>query len=381
MSKKIKVVELFAGVGGFRLAAERIDKNFEFIWSNQWEPNKKNQYAFDCYQRHFGISENHINKDISIVKKDIPQKFDLLVGGFPCQDYSVATTKAKGIEGIKGVLWWEIDWILKNREVKYVLLENVDRLLKSPSIQRGRDFAIMLKCFDENGFNVEWMVNNGSDFGFPQRRKRVFIFAYKKNNKKQNIFKKSFDFKINNETIEIDINKYKDLQEVSNKYNYGKFFEYGEMENGNIKTSKFTSTYEGDKKLFQDIIKKGKIHDELLLTNHQLEKIKYYKSHKRLERYNQKIGFSYMYSEGKMNLYDNLNKPARTILTSEGTANRSSHIIDTKKGARFLSPIECERLNGFDDNWTKDMPNRYRYFTMGNALIVGIVSKIMENIE
>ena len=380
MSKPIKVVELFAGVGGFRLAAEKSGKEFDFIWANQWEPNKKIQHAFDCYERHFGVSNKHSNEDISIAKENIPKKFDLLVGGFPCQDYSVATTKAKGIEGIKGVLWWEINWILKNRNPKYVLLENVDRLLKSPAKQRGRDFAIILKCFNDNGYDVEWMVNNGSDFGYPQRRKRVFIFAYKQTLKKQNIFKRAFNFELVDKPMEININAFNDLQDVSDTYNEGKFLEYGEMNKGKIKSSKFISKYEGELSTFKSILVKGKFDEELLLTPHQFEKIEYYKSHKRLERF-KTDGTKYNYSEGKMNLYDNLDKAARTMLTSEATSNRSTHIVETKKGARFLSPIECERLNGFDDNWTKGMPNRARYFTMGNALIVGVVSEIMRNIE
>ncbi|MGL5617723.1 MAG: DNA (cytosine-5-)-methyltransferase [Metamycoplasmataceae bacterium] len=380
MSKPIKVVELFAGVGGFRLAAEKTGKPFEFIWANQWEPNRKIQYAFDCYQKHFGISDNHSNKDIAIAKETIPKKFDLLVGGFPCQDYSVATTKAKGIEGIKGVLWWDINWIITNRKPKYVLLENVDRLLKSPAKQRGRDFAIILKCFDDNGYNVEWMVNNGSDFGFPQRRKRVFVFAYRKSQKKQNIFKRSFDFKLIGKPLKININTYYDLQDVSDNYVFGKFLEYGEMNKGKINTSNLISQYEGPYIMFKDILAKGRIDKDLLLNNNQYEKIEYYKSHKRIKRY--KVdGTPYNYSEGKMILYDDVNKAARTMLTSEGTSNRSTHIIKTKLGPRFLSPIECERLNGFDDNWTEGMPRRVRYFTMGNALIVGVVAKIMENIN
>ncbi|ARU91872.1 modification methylase Sau3AI (GATC cytosine-specific methyltransferase) [Spiroplasma clarkii] len=175
--KTINVVELFAGVGGFRLGLERYNKNlWNFIFANQWEPNKKVQHAFNCYVNNFG-PENVNNEDIAIAKEKIPNNVDLLVGGFPCQDYSVAATKAKGIEGKKGVLWWEISWILKHKKPKMVLLENVDRLLKSPSAKRGRDFAIMLFNLNKLGYDVEWQVINAADYGMPQRRKRVFIFA------------------------------------------------------------------------------------------------------------------------------------------------------------------------------------------------------------
>ncbi len=380
MTKAIKVVELFAGVGGFRLAAERSGKDFDFIWSNQWEPGKKIQHAFNCYEKNFGTSDKHINEDISIAKEKIPAKFDLLVGGFPCQDYSVATTKARGIEGKKGVLWWDINWILKNKKPKFVLLENVDRLLKSPVNQRGRDFAIILKCFNDNGYNVEWMVNNASDFGFPQRRSRILIFGYKKSIKKKNIFFNTFDFELINQKIEHDISKFNDLQELSDNYNDGKFLEYGEMNNGSIFSSKYSNKYDGKKSTLGDILTSEKENDVLILTEDQLAKMKYYKEYKKIER-KKTDGTHYYYTEGNMSLFDSLQKPARTLLTSEGSLNRSTHIIEYKKNKnRFLSPIECERLNGFPDNWTEGIPFRSRYFVMGNALIVGLIAEIMKNI-
>ncbi|MDY5212357.1 DNA cytosine methyltransferase, partial [Intestinibacter sp.] len=176
----IRVCELFAGVGGFRLGLEKSSNDYKFVWANQWEPGKKTQHAYDCYVSHFG-KENHINSDISeIDKKEIPNH-DLLVGGFPCQDYSVARTGAQGIQGKKGVLWWQIRDILEAKQPRFVLLENVDRLLKSPSKQRGRDFGVMLACFNELGYSVEWRIINAAEYGFAQRRRRIFIFAFKNN--------------------------------------------------------------------------------------------------------------------------------------------------------------------------------------------------------
>jgi len=140
MENKIKVAELFAGVGGFRLSLEgwkgksvssnykeNIESHYEVVWSNQWEPSTKVQHASAVYERRFGI-DNHSNKDIASVKvSEIPNHY-LLVGGFPCQDYSVATTlkNSKGLIGKKGVLWWSIHKILseKMNKPKYILLEN-----------------------------------------------------------------------------------------------------------------------------------------------------------------------------------------------------------------------------------------------------------------
>ena len=176
MNDEIKVVELFAGVGGFRVGLENSTGKFVTIWANQWEPGTRNQFAFNCYNQHFKDGSINVNEDIAKVIDQVPEH-DLLVGGFPCQDYSVAATKAKGIEGKKGVLWWSIHDIIKKRHPRYVLLENVDRLIKSPAKQRGRDFGIILRCLADEGYQVEWRVVNAAEYGLQQRRRRIFIFA------------------------------------------------------------------------------------------------------------------------------------------------------------------------------------------------------------
>src|SRR5680860_623377 len=116
--KKLKVIELFAGVGGFRLGLENTG-NFEVVWSNQWEPGTKRQHASEVYEARFG-SDNHSNEDIAEVKTSGIPDADVLVGGFPCQDYSVATTlkNSKGLIGKKGVLWWSIHRIVSKKETR-----------------------------------------------------------------------------------------------------------------------------------------------------------------------------------------------------------------------------------------------------------------------
>ena len=184
---KLKVIELFAGVGGFRIALEGYPKkkegDFEVVCSNQYEPRTKKQHANIVYKNRFG-NENHSEEDIEEIVKHqmhcIP-KHDLLVGGFPCQDFSIANrSHNNGIEGKKGKLWWSIQAILKAKRPSYILLENVDRLLTSPAGQNGRDFAVILHCLNALGYAVEWRVINAADYGFPQRRRRVFILGYHK---------------------------------------------------------------------------------------------------------------------------------------------------------------------------------------------------------
>ena len=177
---KIRVVELFAGVGGFRVGFERSSSIFETVWVNQWEPGQAGQWAYKCYVKNFGNPEKCSNEDIATVIKQVPAH-DLLCGGFPCQDYSVAhsLSSSKGLEGKKGVLWWSINDIIKLRHPKYVFLENVDRLLKSPAKQRGRDFGVILRCLMDEGYCVEWRVINAAEYGFAQRRRRLGIHSKK----------------------------------------------------------------------------------------------------------------------------------------------------------------------------------------------------------
>lgn len=397
----INVVELFAGVGGFRVGLEKSSSAFRTIWANQWEPGKKSQHAYDCYISHFGENPNYINQDIAIVKDLVPEH-DLLVGGFPCQDYSVARTGARGIEGKKGVLWWEINDIIKARKPKYILLENVDRLIKSPASQRGRDFGIILRCLYDLGYAVEWRVINAAEYGNAQRRRRIFIFAYRDKtplyiklndleNKKSEkalsdwIFKDGFFApafpvqNVHNENkktdIFINLKEFDDLASISNKFK-APFFNSGVMINGHIHSEETVPEYFKPIKL-RDIRQEESV-DKKYFLNGSTEKWEFLKGAKKLER-KRPNGETYYYSEGGMCFPDNLDLPSRTMLTSESSVNRSTHVIEdfiTKK-LRLLTPIECERLNGFPDNWTNTgMPEKFRYFVMGNALVVPVITKI-----
>jgi len=182
-NSKFRVAELFAGVGGFRLGLE--GKHFEFVFSNQWEPNETAQWASKIYNLRFD-SEGHVNEDIHNVTNLVPEH-DLLVGGFPCQDYSVARTISgeMGIEGEKGKLWTPIKSIIRDSKVrpKMIFLENVPRLLNSPSKLRGLNFGVILDDLLTMGYDVEWRIIQASDYGMPQKRSRIFILAYRRQSK------------------------------------------------------------------------------------------------------------------------------------------------------------------------------------------------------
>jgi len=402
----MKTIELFAGVGGFRIGLERANKEmnkkmYELVWSNQWEPSTKTQHASLIYEERWG-KENHSNISIEDVEvKDIPDH-DLLVGGFPCQDYSVATTlkNSKGLLGKKGVLWWSIHRILseKKNKPKYLILENVDRLLKSPSNQRGRDFAVMLKGLDELGYAVEWRVINASDYGFPQRRRRVFFIGYHKTTA---IYKKikadSLDewalsnglmakcFPISTTPISetyFDIKG--NLKEVSDNFGAGTkispFLNSGVLLNGHIYTAKTTPNFDGEKTVIKDILVSDKdVPQEYYISEAELDKWNYLKGAKKEIR-TSSSGFEYNYAEGGMIFPDSVTEPSRTIITGEGgkSPSRFKHVISTKKGLRRLVPIELERLNMFDDDHTNiaGVSDAKRAFLMGNALVIGIVERI-----
>ena len=391
------VAELFAGVGGFRIGLTRA--GWKTVFSNQWEPATKVQHASDVYVARFG-EDGHSNEDIANVDS-LPRNIDLLVGGFPCQDYSVAKTlnSSKGLKGKKGVLWWEILRLVQGQKPKFIFLENVDRLLKSPSNQRGRDFAVMLKTLGDEGYTIEWRVVNAAEYGFPQRRIRVFIVATKKKRgakkqtpesiiEKTGILARALPIeKLTSELQEIDLDD--EADQISTRFNKGGgkslFMNSGYYEDGVAYTVKSEAKLSKSAMVLGDVLQPdSQVPDEYWVEEKRLKEWKYLKGAKSIERTHKGSGTTYNYAEGKMAFPDLLTNPSRTILTAEGgnTPSRFKHIIQTKNGYRRLTPIELERLNGFPDNWTqrddqdKVIADSKRAFFMGNALVIGLIERV-----
>ncbi len=449
---KKTVCELFAGVGGFRCGLNSIKtiedakkpEKWETVWFSQWEPaDKKTQWAHSCYINRFGTCKDldgndTTNWDINAVDKSKVPDHNLLVGGFPCQDYSVASSLAtsKGLEGRKGVLWWDIRDMLEAKEAPFVLLENVDRLIKSPASQRGRDFGIILACFRDLGYIVEWRVINAAEYGYQQRRRRTFIFAYRDDTKyagkvtekigynrlvgeelrrrsigkmigAEGFFANSFPIESFDEKRTSMITLPDSIGELSSKFSFT-FENTGVMRDGVVYTVKTTPDYNGHQITLGEIMEDGDVDksffipkERLYYTNPEIDHSdetkerlsedahrtwQYVKGAKKLPRQAQN-GHEYIFSEGPVTMIDEYDKPARTMLTSEGSFNRTTHIVRDKKTGevRLLTPIEVERIQGFPSDWTKEclvdgekveMPVNKRRFMMGNALVVNLINQM-----
>lgn len=446
------VCELFAGVGGFRCGLNSIKsiedtlkpEKWETVWFSQWEPADKNiQWAHDCYVKRFGTrkdlnGEDTTNIDINAVDKKTVPAHNLLVGGFPCQDYSVASSLAtsKGLEGKKGVLWWDIRDMLEAKEAPFVLLENVDRLIKSPASQRGRDFAIILACFRDLGYTVEWRVINAAEYGYQQRRRRTFIFAYRDDTKyagrmldvsgygnatgegtqresmgklllTEGFFAKSFPVCMCDDKKIRMVKLPKEIGKISSSFSYI-FENTGVMKKGKVYTLKTTPSYDGNQITLGDVMEDGDVDKSFFIPKERLyydspeinhsdetkemlpdaahKTWQYVKGGKKLPR-KAKNGHEYIFSEGPIAMIDEYDKPARTMLTSEGAFNRTTHIVRDKRTGeiRLLTPIEVEHIQGFPSDWTKEcivdgkiveMPVHKRRFMMGNALVVNLVNQM-----
>lgn len=412
----MNVIELFAGVGGFRVGLNQVGHDFfHTIWSNQYEPATKTQHASQTYVARFG-PEGHVNADIATVPTDSIPDHDLLCGGFPCQDYSVARTlsQAAGLDGKKGVLWWQIERICREKgehAASILFLENVDRLVISPANQRGRDFAIILQSLADLGYVVEWRIINAADYGMPQRRRRTYILAYRKNSRiaqsindpvawleQDGIFASAFPavaesggyglFSVIPFELKAPNENLADITEHFNKENKIRpFSNAGLMCNGHVWTEKMTPAYKGPFTTLGDVLAKGEdrnlITEDFYISPDDMPQWQYLKGAKHEVR-RTKEGFEFTYNEGGMTFPDPLDKPSRTIITSEGgkVASRFKHVIEDPVNHRLrrLIPLELERLDMFPDNHTIGQSDTKRAFFMGNALVCGIVTKVGEEI-
>lgn len=425
IDERMNVFSMFDGVGGFIVGLDKVENDFfNTIYSNQYEPSRKSQDAYEVGLYNYPNME-HIATDVAEITDEKFEEMkennvDLIVGGFPCQDYSVARSKKNelGIEGKKGVLFWEIVRATRIIKPNYLILENVDRLLKAPSNQRGRDFAVMLGAFDQLGYSVEWRIINAAEYGAAQRRRRVFLFVYKNDTN----WAKHIDDNYEDEQTSLNLMNFKDYQtynkyifedglfarqfpikqspyknrtnfeqlsmdikEISDNFS-GKMWNTGVMRHGFIYTADTEPLGDEEATPLRDIVvSENHVPEKYYITGEKLEKFKYLRGPKKLKRIAAN-GHEYVYSEGGMSEHDSLDLPGRTMLTSEGSVNRSTHLLKINEKYRLITPLEAERLQGFPDDWTKykmteageveEVSDRMRLFFMGNALVTDMVTRI-----
>jgi DNA (cytosine-5)-methyltransferase 1 len=398
-SAQARVVELFAGVGGFRIGLER--SGWQTVWANQWEPNTRTQHAFDCYVARFpdGVA---VCEDLHVVMNEaeagrlhIPDH-ELLVGGFPCQDYSVAKplNQATGIVGKKGVLWWEIYRLLMMKRPRLLFLENVDRLLKSPARQRGRDFGVMLAALAGLGYEVEWRVVNAADYGFPQKRRRVLLIGRHvgaaAGDPNQVLYRgplaRAFPIEegphlSDIESFAIDGHPAVVSESFGATKGVSPFRKAGYMSQRRVWTLDLQPAWDGPWANLGDVLEPASdVPDEYFVPADQLPRWEYLKGAKREQRFHKGSNTPYFYVEGPIPYPDRVDRPARTILTGEGgrTPSRFKHLVQVEDGRyRRLTPRELERLNRFPDDWTATgMSDGRRAFMMGNALVVGLIERV-----
>jgi DNA (cytosine-5)-methyltransferase 1 len=425
-----RVIELFAGVGGFHFGLEQVNhqrkaqglpRAYDVIYANQWEPKGKHQHAARVYEARFGLAP--VCRDLMQVLDDHTEMArinalapTMLVAGFPCQDYSVAKPSSEGIEGKKGVMWWGIHRMLQARiaagqPVQQLLLENVDRLISSPSACPGRDFAIILASLQSLGYGVSWQVVNSGEYGFAQRRKRVFIVAVHHSTAHFKGLKQAITGDLAGLLVDATplaqalpvqlahaVTSFElggdvfATQEAYQAAAGGKsqFANAGVCIGGRVYTGKVRAVEPLDCTPFtghtlpltlgEVVAETRDVPESFYISDTEIAQWEYAKGAKSVPRVSA-TGFAYNFTEGAMAFPDALDRPSRTIITSEGgtSVSRTKHVVRDADGRlRRLVPEELEALNGFPRGFTQldGVNDIARAKLMGNALITGVVASI-----
>lgn len=335
----MKYLSLFTGIGGFELGLS----GHECVGYSEID-----KYAIQVYQKHF---PNHINYgDITkIVPRELPD-FELLVGGFPCQAFSIAGKRA-GFNEKRGTLFFDIARIIATKKPRLLLLENVKGLL---SHDEGRTFEIIICTLDELGYDCQWQVLNSKDFGVPQNRERIFIIGHLRGTPRPEVFPFGFAE---------DTSSKKRITSTTIDANYWKG-----IDNHVQRTS---------------IVVKGMLSDE-----------KWDRFNESSRRVYDPIGISPTIPTvaggghtpkiiGGLQAHQTVRKDglSPTLTTAMGQGGGQTPIVWADNlQIRRLTPTECERLQGFPDGWTKELSDTQRYKTLGNAVTTNVIRALAEKL-
>lgn len=311
MSNSFKTIDLFAGIGGIRIGFERA--GFETVFANDFDPYCKPTYDLNFKEIPLTIA------DIAKVKSSDLPNFDILLGGFPCQPFSIAGYRRGFLDTGRGDLFFQIVRILGDKKPRAVFLENVKNL---KSHDNGRTFKIISEALSDLGYHVKAEVLNSANYGnVPQNRERIYIVGFKS--------KKQFDAFEFPDSVSLDKTVSDVLDEnVDERYYYNKHPLYGQL-----------------KEAMQS---KGTV-----------------------------------YQWRRAYVRENKSGVCPTLTANMGTGGHNVPLIKDHKGVRKLTPRECARLQGFPETYKlpKDLPDTKLYKQFGNSVTVSVIARVARQIK
>ena len=327
----MKVFSMFSGIGGFELGIKNTIPNAKFIGYSEID-----KYATQIYERNFKGVKNY-GDATKINERELPD-FDLLVGGFPCQAFSIAG-KRLGFKETRGTLFFDIARILSHKKPRHFILENVRGLFSHDS---GRTFQTILRVLSDIGYMVQWELLNSKNFGVPQNRERIYLVGHLGGRGREKVFPIG--------QISKEDSKESRLKELTENKSQG-YRVYDQ--DGLATTIKSVGGGVGAKTGLYKV-------KEATKTGYAIAQ------------------------EG-----DSINLSVPSSKTRRGRVGRGvaqtldtgmqQHTLQNSK-IRRLTPIECERLQGFPDGWTEGLSDTQRYKCLGNAVTTNVVSEVIRSI-
>ena len=352
----LKFFDLFAGIGGFRLGMERA--GHECVGSCEWD-----KYARETYKKNFGsYPEYNDAKNMSLTSQPY---FDVLCAGFPCQAFSIAG-KRMGFEDTRGTIFFEIARIAKEKRPRYLFLENVRGLL---SHDKGRTFRTILNTLDEMGYDAEWQVLNSKYF-VPQNRERIFIIGHLRGERTGKIFPLG-------QFYEKDDSK--KLEQVGNIDTQGHNSLWGRVYDPNGIAANLNANGGGlgaKTGLYGIVNDKGNLRQVDHTTAVDANYWKGVDNHAQRTMICKPV-LTPDREEKRQNgrRFKEDGDPAFTLTSQD------RHGVYDGVRIRKLTPVECERLQGFPDNWTQGVSDTQRYKQCGNAVTVNVVEYIAKELR
>ena len=367
----MKYLSMFSGIGGFDLALNR--QGHECIGYSEI-----NKYSIETYKKNFGDEVKNYGDATKINPDELPD-FDLLCGGFPCQAFSIAG-KRRGFEDTRGTLFFDIARIVKAKRPSYVLLENVKGLLNH---NKGETFTIIIQTLSELGYDVQWMVLNSKFFGVPQNRERVFIIGSIRGEPRPEILPIGKEC---GETKEL-VYAQKSDREIARVYNPEGIAPTLHLKTGGWQEPKIQVAIKAefqktayDTNGISPTVRDG--HGDVVrvaipvLTPDRLEK----RQNGRRFKENGEPSFTLTgqdrHGVAVLDCYNKKVHTDRTLTLTEPHHN-SIRLQEQSLRIRKLTPIECERLQGFPDGWTEGVSDTRRYNQLGNAVTVNVIEAVI----